>query len=271
MTAGVAGGLFGIGGSIVMIPALTWLLGPDQHLYQAAAMIVNFFLVLPALVQHRRAKAIQGRLIRKLIPLALAAIVAGVALSEAPVFQGKGEAALRLLFGLFVMSCAGVEVLRLVRPPGRPSPGETAPGASGAFDREGGGALNWPQAASIALPTGLIAGLLGVGGGVVAVPLQRRWLGLPLNIAVANSTATIASTAFVGAIVKNWALYVRHDAHTYSPFILAAMLTIPAMLGSYFAAPWTHRLPRARLMMLFIVLLVYVSARMIYDAALALR
>ncbi|MCH9003289.1 MAG: TSUP family transporter, partial [Planctomycetes bacterium] len=55
---GVVGGLLGVGGSIVMIPAMTEVIGPDQHLYQAAAMIVNFFVVVPAVYQHRKAGAI---------------------------------------------------------------------------------------------------------------------------------------------------------------------------------------------------------------------
>ena len=58
LLAGLLGGLLGIGGSIVMIPAMTEVLGPDQHLYQAAAMTVNFFVVVPAVIRHSRAGAI---------------------------------------------------------------------------------------------------------------------------------------------------------------------------------------------------------------------
>ena len=60
LLAGVLGGLLGVGGSILMIPAMVFLFadryGPEgQHLYQAAAMIVNLFVVLPAVDRHRRA------------------------------------------------------------------------------------------------------------------------------------------------------------------------------------------------------------------------
>ena len=53
--AGLLGGMLGVGGSIVILPALTEVLGPNQHTYQAAAMVVNFFVVMPAVWQHRRA------------------------------------------------------------------------------------------------------------------------------------------------------------------------------------------------------------------------
>ena len=65
LVAGGSGGLLGIGGSLVMIPGMILLFGAEgrqagqdpQHLYQAAAMIVNFFVVLPAVVRHSQARA----------------------------------------------------------------------------------------------------------------------------------------------------------------------------------------------------------------------
>ncbi len=39
---GLFGGLLGLGGSTIMIPALVMVFGENQHLYQAAAMICNF-------------------------------------------------------------------------------------------------------------------------------------------------------------------------------------------------------------------------------------
>ena len=48
LLTGVVGGMLGVGGSIVLIPAMTEVLGPNQHLFQATAMIVNFFVVVPA-------------------------------------------------------------------------------------------------------------------------------------------------------------------------------------------------------------------------------
>ena len=44
LVAGFLGGLLGIGGAVVMIPALIWAFGENQHLYQAATMICNCFV-----------------------------------------------------------------------------------------------------------------------------------------------------------------------------------------------------------------------------------
>src|SRR5262245_18021046 len=54
--AGALGGMLGIGGSVIMIPVLTVELRRDHQLSQAVAMIVNVFVSLPAVLQHRRAK-----------------------------------------------------------------------------------------------------------------------------------------------------------------------------------------------------------------------
>jgi len=59
LAAGALGGLLGIGGSIIMIPALAIFLGDDQHLYQAAAMVVNIAVALPAAIRHKRAGALR--------------------------------------------------------------------------------------------------------------------------------------------------------------------------------------------------------------------
>ena len=55
LVAGWVGGLMGVGGSLVMIPGLTLLLGSErQHLFQATAMIVNVAVVGPAALKPAR-------------------------------------------------------------------------------------------------------------------------------------------------------------------------------------------------------------------------
>ena len=58
LVAGLLGGLLGIGGGVVMIPAIALLLGRDIHLAQAASMNVIFFVAAPAVVRHWRAGAV---------------------------------------------------------------------------------------------------------------------------------------------------------------------------------------------------------------------
>lgn len=263
--AGWVGGLLGVGGSIILIPAMTELLGPDQHLYQAAAMIVNFFVVVPAVFRHIRAEAVDRAKVMRLVPVAAVAVVVGVGMSEAPLFRAEGEVWLRGLFGLFLFCFAGADLLGLLRR-GRSEP---APPSAGPAVQGSAVPMRWRVALLVAVPTGMIAGLLGVGGGVLAVPLQRRFLRIPMRAAIANSAAVIVATSLIGATAKNYAYMVDH-AYSLRSFGLAAVLIPTAILGSLAGSKLTHRAPVAVVKTAFLVLLLVAAVRLTYKAARAL-
>ncbi len=252
--AGFTGGLLGIGGSIIMIPAMTEMLKPDQHLYQASAMIVNFFVVVPSAIQHYKAGAINGPLIRRLLPIAMICVVVGVTISEHPAFHGAGEARLRFLFGLFLLFIAAYDLYRLVR--------KSAPGAAGEAHIQ----PSWGFAAAVAVPTGLTAGLLGVGGGVLAVPLQRRFLQVPIRQAIANSATLIIATSFIGAIVKNYTLVTYHGRNLSTSLMLAGVLIPTAIVGASIGSRLTHRLHRRLVQVAFFLLMLFVAVRLTWSA-----
>ena len=68
---GLFGGLLGIGGSIVMIPALVFAFGENQHLYQASAMICNFFVAAAATAAHKKEDILIIPVVKYLIPSAM--------------------------------------------------------------------------------------------------------------------------------------------------------------------------------------------------------
>ena len=259
---GVVGGLLGVGGSIVMIPAMTEVIGPDQHLYQAAAMIVNFFVVVPAVYQHRKAGAIDMATVKRLVPLALIAVVCGVALSELAIFSGEGERYLRALFGGFLLLIVLRDLWSLVR--NRRS-SQNSQGAATAGPTKSNPGDGWRRAAAVAVPTGLVAGLFGIGGGVLAVPLQRRLLGIPIRNAIANSAAVIVATSVIGGSVKNYAVIVD-GLDPYRAVVLAAALVPTAILGSLFGSKLTHKIPVKAIKAGFPVLLAVAAIRMIWRA-----
>ena len=253
LLAGLTGGMLGIGGSIVMIPAMTEVLGPNQHIYQAAAMIVNFFVVVPAVYHHRKAGAVDTATVARILPLAIVGVIAGVGLSELGVFSGAGEAYLRAIFGVFLLFICVSDLCRLFRKvPGDP-------------DRKTHPHIGWGKAAAVALPTGAIAGLLGVGGGILAVPLQRRFLKIPIRIAIANSATLIIATSLIGASLKNYAL-TGHHGNATSSFLLAAILIPTAIVGSLIGSKLTHLLPLKIVKTAFFLLLAVAAVRLTYKA-----
>ena len=253
---GLVGGMFGVGGGIVLIPALNEVLGPNQHLYQSTAMIVNLFVAVPAAYQHHCVRAVEVATVLRIIPMAVASVLAGVAVSELGMFSGDGEAYLRGLFGLFLFACAAYDIYRMRR---KTDAAGAAPEGSAAT-RPG-----WVSLTAIALPTGFASGLLGIGGGILAVPLQRRFLHTPIRTAIANSAAIIVATSLVGALAKNYAVMSDAEDRT-GPILLAFVLIPTAVVGSLMGSRFTHRVPVQLVKGAFDLLLLLAALRLIQGA-----
>ncbi len=254
LVAGASGGLLGIGGSVVMIPGLILLFGREgQHLYQAAAMIVNFFVMLPAAWQHGRAGAVLRGVTRWLIPSTLLGIVLGVGASELAVFRGAGRGWLQVLFAVFLAYVVVYNLWRLRTRTRLPEMDEAAAARLSRAAIVGG----------VGLPTGLLGGLLGIGGGLFAVPAQQVLLRIPLRRAIANSAGTLLWSSALGAVVKNLCLG-GHGYGLADSLRLAALLAPAAMLASWWSAPRVHRWPVGVIRVVFVVLLVYAGARVFW-------
>lgn len=247
LVAGLSGGLMGIGGSTVMIPGMIILFGAaGQHLYQAAAMIVNFFVVAPAILQHEQAGAVLKPLTRVMAPSAVLGAIAGVYLSEQPMFRGSGQGWLQIFFSMFLLYAIAYNLIRI-------RSGKRLPKMTEEDARKIPPALTILAAG---LPAGLAGGLLGVGGGLIAVPAQQVFLRVPLTNAIANSASTILWSSMVGAVFKHMHLS-EHGFRVRDSFFLAACLIPSAAIGSWVAAKKVHVWPVRIIRALFIVLMLY--------------
>ncbi len=251
MVAGTLGGLLGIGGSMIMIPVLTLFLGRDQHLSQATAMIVNVFVAAPAAWQHHRNNAVRWDVFRVMLPVAAVAILIGVAASN----QLDGSV-LRRIFGAFLLYMVVLNVTRLIR--GRPQP---------SLDEQRTGAARTGSVGGI---MGFMAGLLGIGGGGIAVPLMQRVCHLPLRQSIATSSAVMCLSAGLGAIHKNASLAMNpalagadSAGIALESLAIAGVLIPTAIVGGLLGSTLTHRLPLTVVQVVFILLLSWVSLQML--------
>ncbi|MGA1045757.1 MAG: sulfite exporter TauE/SafE family protein [Phycisphaerales bacterium] len=243
--AGVMGGLVGIGGSLVMIPALTFVYGRDQSLYQAAAMIVNAVVAATATRRHLKAGAVRRDLVIGLLPGAVLLVGVGVWLSSV-----VEERWLAVVFGVFMLYIALQEGWSLLR---RPHEDHAEP-------RTGRGTMF-----AIGGVTGIVSGLLGIGGGGVAVPMLRGLCHLPIRTAIAASSAVMLATAAVGSILKNlsYATSAAEPSRALAAsLILAALLVPTGMIGAWIGASLTHRLPIKAVRLAFILLMLAGGLRM---------
>lgn len=269
LVAGTLGGLLGVGGSVVMIPGLVWLLGApggaapgEQHAFQAAAMIANVAVAVPAMLRHRRAGTIDPAAVRGMVPAAAVGILLGVAVSNLPAFRGAdgGRMLARVLAGLLIWVIV-VNVHKLwaarrahTRPTSSPPDegnGEPVRGATAAGRFAGVGGV-----------TGIVAGLLGVGGGAIAVPMQQQLLSRPLRRAISNSATAMCVSAPLGAIYKNLTLGGHLPADTAlvggagAGLLLGLMLAPTAWAGGRLGARLTHTLPLNLIRVGFVLLMI---------------
>ena len=258
--AGLLGGLLGVGGSTVMIPGLVFLFGQirhegfNQHLYQASAMIVTIFVSAPAAWRHYRAGAMVGPALRQMVPWAIVATALGVWISNMALFrEGTGQTPGPVLLGrvmaIFLLYVIIENTRKMFRAP-RPPRGEVD------LSR-----VTSPRCAAVGSAMGLVAGVTGLGGGAVAVPLQQVLLNLKLRNCIANSSAMICLTGVVGAVYKN-ATLAEHGLRLGPSLWLAALLAPTALLGGYCGAWLTHVLPIRLVRGLFITLMVIAAWKM---------
>lgn len=247
--AGVLGGLLGIGGSIVMIPLLALVFhdatGAKQQLFQASAMAVNVVVSMPAAVRHHKARTVRLDVLRVMLPAVVLTIVLGVLVSN-----NTSGMTLKRCFAVFLLYVSVVNIVKVFRKqhaeaavPDRATP---------------------MRVGSIGSLMGFVAGLLGIGGGVLAVPLMQTIARLPLRQCIGTSSAIMSIASIVGATFKIGTLggveqgqFAPHQA-----LLIAGILTPTAFVGSWFGATLTHKLPLHWVRAIFALALLTAAWRM---------
>lgn len=258
LAGGVAGGVFGVGGGVIMIPLMTIAFGTDPHLYQAASLATAIAISAGSIPRHIRAGAIDVRFAARASVVSLVTVALGVWISN----RIDSPVVLERIFAAFLAYVAASELWGAVRHAAR----DRAPGADGAPSP-----ATRPTAAVASLVggiMGLLAGLLGLGGGVVAVPLLRTLGRFPIRQAIATSAAMVLLTVLVGAVLKMASLWtLPHEGMTPSErlsqgLVLAALLAPGGLIGARFGAQLTHRLPLRPLTAGFAAICLMLALRM---------
>jgi hypothetical protein len=106
---------------------------------------------------------------------------------------------------------------------------------------------------------GVVSALLGVGGGIVKVPVMHLVMGVPLRVATATSNLMIGITASTGAIIY----LLRGGLAPYAAGPTAVGVFVGASIGSRIA----HRVDARLLRWLFVAVLLYTAFEMAQRAA----
>ncbi|HTG47238.1 MAG TPA: sulfite exporter TauE/SafE family protein [Actinomycetota bacterium] len=204
--SGVLSGLFGIGGGIVMTPAVDALLPVPSIAALETPLPVIFPTSITGAYTYWKAGEVDIRAATYLAPAGLIGSVAGALLTRVI------DVRVLLLLTAILLAYQSVAILRT-----------RAPRTAGAERTIGVGLLF-----GIGMGAGVASGLLGIGGGVVLVPLLAGWLGMPLKRALGTSLLTIPALVIPGTIV--------HAILGHIDWWLFVFLTIGAVPGARIGA-----------------------------------
>jgi len=266
--AGWLGALVGIGGGIVIVPALTMVLGVDIRHAVAASLVAVIATSTTAggvylgrgLTNMRLGMTLEvatsvggmtGGLVAALLPVdVIAALFAGVmSVTAVLVFRGAGH-----------------PPARRVDPAAPGEAGWEEPGAlAGAFvDTTRGGLVHYRArrlwiGSGVSLVAGSVSGLLGVGGGFLKVPAMNLGMDVPVKVAAATSNFMIGVTAAASVFIYFQRGYVEP--------LIAVPVALGVVAGSLLATRYAGGTPAPVVKRILAVVLVAVAVQMALRVA----
>ena len=109
-----------------------------------------------------------------------------------------------------------------------------------------------------AIFAGVASALLGIGGGIIKVPLMHLSMGVPLRVATATSNLMIGITAAASAVIY----LIRGGIDPY----VAGPTAIGVFLGATAGSRLGHKVDSRLLRMLFVVVILYTAVQMFLRA-----
>ena len=261
VAAGVLGSLLGLGGGIIVVPALTLLLGIDIR-YAIGASVVSVI----ATSSGAAAAYVREHMTNLRVAMLLELGTTTGALAGAFLAGVVGGRWLFVVFGLVL----GYSALAMFRHRHDESGAPVPPDAladrlrlHGAyFDQAEGREVVYrvartPLGLALMFVAGVVSGLLGIGSGALKVPAMDLAMRLPIKVSTATSNFMIGVTAAASAGVY----FARGDV---DPFV-AAPVAAGVLLGATGGSLLLGRLRGGRIRAAFVVVLVWVAAQMLWK------
>jgi uncharacterized protein len=231
LAAGLLGGLFGVGGGLIIVPGLVGLAGMDRRLAHGTSLAATLPIATASLLTYSARDNVDWAVAAFLAIGAIAGAVAGTHL-----LQVLPKRLLTIIFVITVL----VTAVRL-------GSGTTSTGRD---DLTIAMALLF---ITIGFLTGTLAGLLGIGGGIVMVPAMVVLLGMTPVVAKGTSVAVIVPTAIMGT--------VRNRRYANTDLRVAAVIglfgVVSAVIGGLVADTLSDRV--SNVMFATLLLIVAVS------------
>lgn len=246
--AGVFAGLFGIGGGIVIVPSLILLAGfPLVKATGTSLAAILLPVGILGVLAYYRARIIDLRASAYLAAGLLTSVIAGAWLANTlPVDL------MRMLFAVFCLYVSWNFIDPVRRVQGWRGRAVAAGPEPEAEPRPSAYAL-----VGIGVLAGVMAGMFGIGGGNIIVPLLTLALRYPAKRAIATSLGAILFPFGLPGV-----LYYRHAGNL--DLGAAAWIALGLFLGTVVGARITIRLPSRTVKLLYGLFLVFVALRFLF-------
>lgn len=258
--AGVVGSMLGLGGGIIIVPALTIIFGMSMRTAVAASTVSIIATSTGAAVAYLR-----DRLTNTRVAIWLEMGTATGALSGALVAAFVSQRLLYILFGLLL----GYSTYNMFKARKSELPSRVVPDAlsqklrlSGSyFDKALGQRVDYQVTRTVPglilmYFSGAAAGLLGIGAGIFKVPAMDQVMRMPFKASTATSNFMIGVTAASGAVVY----FARGDVKP----LVAGPIVLGVLLGAILGAKMMVRMNANRIRLCFIPIIAYTAIEMIY-------
>ena len=228
-------GLLGAGGSILTVPALMLALGLTATQATGTSLVVVAIVAGVGAIGHGRAGRVDWR---------SGTVFAAVGVPAA-VLGGRGSVLLSdVALTLILVGLLGVTAMWLWR---REVP-EVAPEPA-----------TWRRVVPAGIGLGVVTGMLGVGGGFMAVPALAGLVGLPLPVAIGTSQVVLVVNALAGLGGRVGSGSVQ--------LVPGLILALGGTVGSFLSSRLVGRVSSDGLTRLLVGLLVLVSIALVVDLA----
>ncbi|MGH7501385.1 MAG: sulfite exporter TauE/SafE family protein [Longimicrobiales bacterium] len=257
LLVGFVAGLIGIGGGVLMVPFLYFVyetsfggatVGTGE--VAAVAHATSLFVIVPTAIVGVHAYARAGLVAwRAAVPIGLFSLIGGVLGARLALMLP--EEALKIAFGLFLIATAIQLVLQPERRSTRPL------------------RIDLRLMAPVGVLVGIFSAILGVGGGLVAIPLLLYFVGLGVERVAATSLAIIVFAATAGT-----ATYMLSGSGTAglpagSIGYVHTVAALPLMLGAVFTVRLgtcvNQRMGTRALQWVFAIVLFSLGARLVLQ------
>lgn len=248
--AGLMSGVLGIGGGIVVVPALLYIFqhsrempqGLTMHMAAGTSLAVMLFTSQSSIRSHLRLGEVLWRVYHRLWPGIIIGVIAGALLASL-----ISTYWLEIFFGLFLLAIAAKMLTG-----GNVKPGRSFPRA-------------WVNAL-VSFVIGFKSGLLGVGGGTLIIP-YLTYCGVETRKIAAVSALCTLTVALVGSLIfiitglRETGLPPYTTGFVYWPAVL--WVAIPSVLFAPVGAKLNYVLPIKQLRYGFIVVLIFTAINML--------